>query len=184
MPQVKQTPLSGLKLLEPKIFGDPRGFFFESYRSSYLELGIEPMIQVNFSRSTRGVLRGLHYQIQQPQAKLITITRGEVFDVAVDLRRGSPTFGQHYSAILSDQNHLQMYIPIGYAHGFCVLSDEADFVYQCSDYYAPHGEVGILWNDPDLKIAWPLTDPILSEKDQRNSHLRDLESGKLLPYEI
>lgn len=181
MSEILDTPLAGLKLLKPRVFGDNRGFFFECYRSSIMEQqGWPPMVQANVSRSQKGVLRGLHYQRIQPQAKLITVMRGEVFDVAVDIRPASPTFGQWFGTVLSDQNHLQMYIPIGFAHGFCVLSDEVDFLYQCSDYYCPEGEMGIRWDDPQLAIDWPIQHPVLSPKDEQNGLLRDIPPDRLL----
>jgi dTDP-4-dehydrorhamnose 3,5-epimerase len=163
------TPLPGVLVLEPKVHGDARGFFVETLRASALRnagVGVE-FVQHNQSRSRRGVLRGLHYQLLQPQGKLVRCARGSVYDVAVDVRRGSPTFGQWFGAVLDDVTHRQMYVPPGFAHGFCVLSEEADFVYLCSDYYHPASEQGIAWNDPALAIAWPDTGvpPQLSAKD-------------------
>lgn len=171
--RVIETALPGVLVLEPKIFGDQRGFFLETYHEArYREIGIPArFVQDNHSRSRRGVLRGLHYQLQQPQGKLVRVTRGRVFDVAVDIRRGSPTFGHWTSIILDDESHRQMYVPPGFAHGFCVLSDEADFVYKCTDYYHPRSEQGILWNDPAIGIEWPLAQVALSEKDTRNPPL-------------
>lgn len=172
---IRQPPLAGLLHIEPKVFGDARGFFVETYREQRLmEFGVPAFVQDNHSRSMRGVLRGLHYQLQQPQGKLVMVARGAVFDVAVDIRRGSPTFGQWYGAVLSDENHHQLYIPPGFAHGFCVLSEDADFLYKCTDYYAPQGERAIAWNDPDIGIDWPLAEPRLSDKDSRAPRLRDL----------
>lgn len=179
MVNIVTTPLEGLLVVTPRVFGDNRGFFYESYRASYSEHGIAPMVQVNVSRSARGVLRGLHYQLEQPQAKLISVIRGEVYDVAVDVRPGSPTFGKWHAEVLSDTNHRQMYIPQGFAHGFCVLSEQADFLYQCSDYYHPASEVGVLWNDRALGITWPVTDPTLSDKDLRNLPLADIPPERL-----
>jgi dTDP-4-dehydrorhamnose 3,5-epimerase len=172
--EVLPTPLPGLLILKPRVFGDRRGYFWESYRQEYTAHGIPSLVQVNLSRSHRGVLRGLHFQWARPQAKLVSVVRGEVFDVAVDIRRGSPHFGRWYGQRLSDQNQLQMFVPVGFAHGFCVLSEEADFLYQCSDYYDPTSEVGVLWNDPRLAIDWPLDEPILSDKDLQNSLLEAL----------
>ncbi|GIZ52517.1 dTDP-4-dehydrorhamnose 3,5-epimerase [Noviherbaspirillum aridicola] len=156
-------------LLEPKVFGDERGFFFESFNQRRFEEAIGrkvAFVQDNHSRSARNVLRGLHYQIAQPQGKLVRVTAGEVLDVAVDLRRASPTFGQWVSAVLSADNKRQMWVPEGFAHGFLVLSDVAEFLYKTTDYYAPEHERCIAWNDPQLAIDWPLADaPVLSAKD-------------------
>lgn len=181
-----QTQLPGLLLIQPKIFGDARGYFFESYREDrYQEMGIAcSFVQDNASRSEQGVLRGLHFQTQHAQDKLVTVTRGEVFDVAVDIRRNSPTFGQSYGTILSDQNHHQLFVPKGFAHGFYVISAEgADFHYKCSDYYQPQFEAGIIWNDPDLNIQWPLHAEkaiLQSQKDQVYLPLKNLDPS-LLP---
>jgi dTDP-4-dehydrorhamnose 3,5-epimerase len=174
--QVYKTKLPGLLIIEPKVYKDSRGFFFETfYESKYKAGGInKPFVQDNISRSTRNVLRGLHYQLERPQAKLVSVFRGAVFDVAVDIRKGSPTFGQWEGLELSDKNNLQLFIPEGFAHGFCVLSDEADFFYKCTDYYHPESEHGILWNDPDLAISWKIADPILSEKDKKYKRLKDV----------
>jgi len=164
------TKLSGVIVLEPKTFGDERGFFQETYHAErYCDLGItETFVQDNHSRSTRGVLRGLHYQLVHPQGKLVSVVRGEVLDVALDIRRSSLTFGQWCAVTLSDKNHRQMYIPPGFAHGFCVISEEVDFVYKCTDYYHPESERGVMWNDPELSIDWsiPLDEITLSEKDK------------------
>ena len=164
---VIQTKIKDLVIIEPKVFGDDRGFFYETFQSArYKDAGInENFVQDNRSRSTQGVLRGLHFQKTKPQGKLVTVTQGEVFDVAVDLRPNSETFGQHEAVILTGKNKLQFYVPPGFAHGFCVLSDTADFQYKCTDYYDPSDEGGLLWNDIDLKIKWPLTRPLLSDKD-------------------
>ncbi len=174
--KVTRTPLEGVLIFEPKEHSDARGSFYEVYvRRKYEEHGVRDVfVQDNYSVSKKGVLRGLHYQLQPAQAKLVRVTRGEVFDVAVDLRKDSPTFGKWVGERLSEQNLKQMYIPVGFAHGFCVLSETAEFLYKCSDYYAPSGERGILWNDPDIGIDWPLDNPILSEKDQKLPLLRDL----------
>lgn len=165
--QINSAPLSGLMILEPQIFNDERGYFFEMVQHHrYAKYGMPAFLQANISRSKKNVLRGLHYQLPHAQGKLIGVIRGSVWDVVVDIRRSSPTFAQWFSIELNDQNHLQMYIPPGFAHGFCVLSDEADFYYHCTDLYEPKSEKGILWNDPQLNISWPITQPILSAKDQ------------------
>lgn len=181
---VIETNLPGVVVIEPKVFGDSRGFFLETFQEErYREAGItERFVQFNHSRSRRGVLRGLHYQLEQTQGKLVMVMRGEVFDVAVDVRSGSPTFGQWYGCVLSDENHRQLYVPPGYAHGFAVLSEEADFFYQCTDYYHPPSEQGIAWDDPDLGIAWPLEDVLLSAKDQANPRLKDQDPAELPPF--
>jgi dTDP-4-dehydrorhamnose 3,5-epimerase len=157
-------------LLEPKVFGDSRGFFYESYNELVFReaTGVAPrFVQDNHSRSARGVLRGLHYQVRQPQGKLVRVARGAVFDVAVDVRRGSPTFGRWVGAELSEDNQRQLWVPEGFAHGFLVLSESADFLYKTTDYYAPEHERSIAWNDPEIGIAWPLQGmPQLSAKDQ------------------
>ena len=164
--QVSKTPIDGLLTIEPKIFADPRGMFYEVYSESrYEEHGIPCFVQDNHSISKKGVVRGLHYQVNPGQSKLVRVTRGEVFDVAVDIRKQSPTYGKWWGLSLSETNNFQLYIPIGLAHGFCVLSELAEVLYKCSDYYSPENERGILWNDPDLAIDWPVKDPILSEKD-------------------
>lgn len=166
---VTPTALPDVLLIEPKLFGDARGCFMETFATRrYAEHGIlEPFVQDNFSRSRRGILRGLHYQLHKPQAKLVQVLRGEVFDVAVDLRRSSPYFGQWAGEILSEKNHRQLFIPAGFAHGFVVLSDEADFVYKCSEYYAPECERTLAWDDPTIGVKWPIDfAPLLSQKDQ------------------
>lgn len=175
--QVETTSLEGVLLVKPSIYNDNRGFFYEGYQAKkYFANGITvPFVQDNVSRSKQGVLRGLHYQLQKPQDKLVSVIRGQVFDVVVDVRRGSPTFGQWYSQILSDENAYQLFIPKGFAHGFCVLSDYADFMYKVSEYYYPQGEKGILWNDPTLRINWPVDNPIISDKDQANSWFKSAE---------
>jgi len=168
MLEVIKEPIPGLLVLKPRVFKDERGFFMETWQSvRYKEAGInEYFVQDNWSRSTKGVLRGLHYQKKHPQGKLVSVRSGKVFDVAVDIRKDSPTFGEWYGEELSDMNHLQMYVPPGFAHGFCVLSDTADFVYKCTDYYYPNDEGGIIWNDEEIGIKWPLKEPIVSEKDK------------------
>ena len=165
--------IEGIKVFTPRVFNDDRGYLFESFRSSWLP-GIE-FVQDNHSRSTKGALRGLHYQHEHPQGKLVRVVRGEVYDVAVDIRASSPTFGQWIGRILSEQNKELFWIPPGFAHGFLVLSDEADFVYKCTDYYTPGDEYAIRWDDPDLAIDWPLHSITLnlSEKDTRAPFLKD-----------
>jgi dTDP-4-dehydrorhamnose 3,5-epimerase len=176
---VVKTAVSDVMIIEPTVFGDTRGFFFESYNQYNFEelTGIAPVfVQDNHSRSARGVLRGLHYQIQQTQGKLVRVTSGEVFDVCVDLRRSSPTFGQSVSVILSAENHRQIWIPPGFAHGFLVTSDNAEFLYKTTDYYAPESERCLLWNDPVLSIEWPLQqEPLLSVKDKAGVPLASAE---------
>ncbi len=171
-----KTPIEGVLLIEPKVFSDPRGFFFESYsKKKYANDGISlDFVQDNHSKSSKGVLRGLHYQISKPQDKLVRVTQGEVFDVAVDIRKNSPTFGRWVGFLLSGQNMLQLFVPKGFAHGFCVLSETAEFLYKCSDYYYPEDEGGIIWNDPDLKIDWPIIDPLLSNKDKKYPRFKDI----------
>ena len=167
--KIIKTNIPDVLIVEPKVFGDARGFFFESFNQKKWRdvTGLNTVfVQDNHSRSEKNVLRGLHYQILQPQAKLVRVVRGAVFDVAVDLRRSSPTFGRWTGTELSENNHRQMWIPEGFAHGFLVLSDAAEFLYKTTDYWAPEYERTIAWNDPDLAIAWPLkTTPILSNKD-------------------
>lgn len=170
--RIIEAAVPDVLILEPKVFGDERGFFVETFRESVLaEAGINAhFVQDNQSRSQRGVLRGLHYQLQQPQGKLVRAARGRVFDVAVDIRQGSPSFGKWVGTILDDETHRQMYIPPGFAHGFVVLSEFADFVYKCTDYYHPQSEAGIRWNDPAIGIDWSLEvlgEIILSDKDRR-----------------
>lgn len=183
MPQVIKTTLPDVVILEPRVFRDDRGFFLETFRDDhYRAAGIDrEFVQDNHSRSPRGVLRGLHYQLIQPQGKLVRVTRGKVFDVAVDIRRGSPHFGHWVAAILDDETHRQMYIPPGFAHGFLVLSEEADFVYKCTDYYHAPSERGIAWNDPDIDIAWPDAgvDYQLSGKDAQHPWLETCSAENL-----
>lgn len=180
-----ETNLPGILIIEPRVFGDQRGFFLETFQAErYAQAGMKlDFVQDNISRSSQGVLRGLHYQLQHTQGKLVWVTRGTVFDVAIDVRYGSPTFGQVASVILDDQNHRQFYIPPGFAHGFCVLSDQADFLYKCTDYYHPTSEQGICWDDPDLAIDWPIDTPVLSEKDRVYSRLKDKNKQQLPLYE-
>jgi dTDP-4-dehydrorhamnose 3,5-epimerase len=173
------TALPDVALVEPQVFGDPRGYFMETYNArEFARLGVEShFVQDNQSGSQQGVLRGLHYQLGRPQAKLVRVVRGEVFDVAVDLRRGSPTFGCWAGEILSEQNRRMLFIPEGFAHGFFVLSEQAEFAYKCSAYYAPEEERGVIWNDPTLAIAWPIPAgvvPLLSSKDSRYPRLQEM----------
>lgn len=171
------TPLEipEVKLVEPRVFADDRGFFLQTYHyEQYRDAGMDVrFVQDNWSRSEKGVLRGLHYQLEHAQDKLVSVLRGEVFDVAVDIRRGSPTFGKWVGAILSDQNKRQMFVPKGFAHGFCVLSDEVDFVYKCSDFYAPGDEFAIRWNDPSIAIDWPQGEFSVSAKDASAPFLKE-----------
>ncbi len=166
---VERTELPDILVFSPQVFGDPRGFFMETFhRQKYRDAGVQrDFVQDNYSHSCRGTLRGLHYQLRFPQAKLISVIWGEIFDVVVDIRRGSPTFGKWTALTLSDRNRKQLYVPEGFAHGFCVMSEKADVMYKCTDFYHPEDERGILWSDPDLGIRWPLKEPILSEKDRK-----------------
>jgi dTDP-4-dehydrorhamnose 3,5-epimerase len=180
------TPLPGVCILEPKVHGDARGFFFESYHAADLEaLGIEGrFVQDNHSRSVRGTLRGLHYQLANPQAKLCRVILGAVLDVAVDLRRGSPHFGEWTSVVLSAQNRRQLYVPRGFAHGFLVLSESAEFLYKCDDFYAPGDEYALAWDDPQVGIRWELSaPPLLSEKDARAPRLAEIPKAHLFIYD-
>lgn len=175
---VVKTSLNDCVIIEPKVFGDERGFFLEIFHTSrYADLaGISlPFVQDNHSRSSKDVLRGLHFQKTKPQGKLVRVVRGEVYDVAVDIRKDSSTFGHWEGVILSEENKKQFWVPPGFAHGFVVLSDVADFEYKCTDYYDPLDEGGILWNDPDLGICWPVENPILSDKDESANKLVDLD---------
>ena len=167
-------------LIAPSVFEDERGFFMESYKySEFRKFGIEdPFIQINQSKSRKGVLRGLHFQRNpQAQAKLVRVISGEIFDVAVDIRRNSPTYGKWIWAILSNENKSILYVPKGFAHGFCVLSAEADVVYSCSAEYSPETESGIIWNDSEININWPVMDALVSKKDQKLRKLKDIDSG-------
>lgn len=168
--------IDGVLILEPRVYEDDRGYFMETYQQHrYDASGVDRVfVQDNLSFSVGGCLRGLHFQVQRPQAKLIQVITGEIFDVAVDLRPGSSTFGEWIGIILSDANHRQLFIPEGFAHGFCVMSETAHFLYKCSDVYMPEDENGILWSDPDIAIEWPLDHPIISEKDDRLPLLSDL----------
>ena len=182
--RITPSRLDGALIIEPRVFGDARGFFMESWNAQrYREAGIdEQFVQDNVSRSVRGVLRGLHVQHPQGQGKLVQVLVGEVFDVAVDIRRGSPTYGQWEAVTLSEENRRQFYIPPGFAHGFCVLSDSALFSYKCTEFYAPENEVSIRWDDPDIGIEWPVDSPILSAKDLAGIRLRDLPAERQPEY--
>lgn len=175
---VIKTKLDGCVIIEPQVFGDERGFFLETFQAKRYstEAGISlPFVQDNHSRSSKSVLRGLHFQKTKPQGKLVRVVKGQVYDVAVDIRKGSPTYGQWEGLILSEDNKTQLWVPPGFAHGFVVLSDTADFEYKCTDYYDPADEGSILWNDSDLNIPWPIDNPILSSKDARADRLADLK---------
>ena len=175
--KVIQSKLKGCVIIEPRVFGDERGFFLETFQAVRYdrEAGIDlPFVQDNHSRSAKGVLRGLHFQKTKPQGKLVRVVRGEVYDVAVDIRKGSATFGEWEGVILSEDNKKQFWVPPGFAHGFVVLSDIADFEYKCTDYYDPSDEGSILWSDPDLDIFWPIANPVLSTKDESAKRLVDL----------
>lgn len=177
--KVIQTAIPDVLIIEPKVFGDARGFFFESFNQHAFDEATKAshqFVQDNHSRSTRGVLRGLHYQVEQPQGKLVRVAHGAVFDVAVDIRRSSPTFGKWVGVELSEENHRQLWVPPGFAHGFVVISETADFLYKTTDYYAPVHERCIAWNDPDIGIEWPLAlhgiaQPKLSAKDLQGKNL-------------
>lgn len=175
--EVTQTALPEVLLIQPRVFEDARGFFKETWESRrYAEAGIPGFVQDNCSRSCRGTVRGLHYQIQHPQGKLVQVFKGEIFDVAVDLRRSSPNFGKWTGARLSESNHRQLYVPPGFAHGFCVLSEVADVFYKCTDIYAPEHERTLLWNDPTVGVEWPVEgEPVLSAKDQAGLELAACE---------
>jgi len=181
---VTPTPLPGVLVVEPKMFGDGRGYFLETWQEArYREAGIPAeFVQDNVSFSRRGVLRGLHFQHPGDQAKLVTVLEGEVFDVAVDVRVGSPHFGKSTSVVLTGASKRQLFIPRGFAHGFCVTSDTALFMYKCSDPYSPSTEMGVAHGDPDLAIAWPIADPAVSEKDSRYPRLRDIDPARLPRY--
>jgi len=182
--KVLPTKLDGVHIIEPQVFSDARGFFMETYHQRrYAETGINcNFIQDNLSRSVRGTLRGLHYQLEYAQAKLIQVIKGVVFDVVVDIRRGSPSFGHWVGVNLSEENKRQLFVPEGFAHGFCVLSETADVVYKCSDFYVPEDEGGILWSDPDLAIDWPISEPLISAKDSRLPRLADVPPERLPLY--
>ena len=174
--KVTPTELPEVLLIEPRVFEDQRGFFLETWHAErYAEAGIPgPFVQDNHSRSVRGILRGLHLQVEHAQGKLLRVPSGEIFDVAVDVRVGSPRFGRWMSVILSGENHRQIWIPPGFAHGFCVLSEVADVEYKCTDIYYPPGEVTIAWNDDRIGVEWPVGEPLLSDKDRRGERLEDV----------
>ena len=176
-----ETKLPGVLILEPKVFSDERGHFLESWHSRrYEDAGIRgTFVQDNISFSKKGVLRGLHYQFPQSQGKLVQVLSGRVVDVAVDIRVGSPAYGHWFSEELSDANHKQMFIPPGFAHGYCVTSETAVFAYKCTEFYNPATEHGIIWNDPELNIDWPVREPALSAKDKNYSRLKDIAPEKL-----
>lgn len=176
--KITPTELPDVLLLEPQVFGDHRGFFMETFRQSLFDEllpGIR-FVQDNHSLSSQGILRGLHYQLNQPQGKLVRVIQGEIYDVAVDLRRSSATFGRSVGVVLSAENKRQLWVPPGFAHGFYVISETAEMVYKCSDYYAPDDEHSLLWNDPALAIEWPLMagEPVLSDKDRNGRQLKDV----------
>jgi len=179
------TALPGVCLIQPKVFVDARGFFLESYhQAKFADLGItDHFVQDNHSRSIKGTLRGLHYQLHRPQAKLCRVVEGEVLDAVVDIRIGSPCFGKWITVVLSATNHNQMYVPAGFAHGFLVLSESAQFLYRCGDFYDPADERGIVWNDSDINIAWGIADPLLSEKDQHFMPLAKIPRQFLPQYQ-
>ena len=175
---MKITPskIPDVLIIEPDVFGDARGFFMETWHAQkYADAGLDVnFVQDNQSRSKQGILRGLHYQLEQPQGKLVRVSEGSVFDVAVDVRKGSPTFSQWVGIELSGENFKQLYVPAGFAHGFCVLSEYADFLYKCTDFYAPEYEHGIRWDDPAIGVEWPGSNFQVSEKDAQNSLLNDM----------
>ena len=182
MLEAERTNLEGVILIKPKVFIDDRGYFSETYsKKKYESVGIqEEFVQDNHSKSIKNTLRGLHYQSKQTQGKLVRVVRGEVLDVAVDIRKKSKTFGKFFSVILNEENHYQLYMPPGIAHGFYVTSKFADFEYKCTDYYSPQNEKGVLWSDPDLNINWPSKKPIVSTKDSNFKRLKDISSEDLL----
>jgi len=177
------TSLPGVLIIEPRVFRDERGFFFETYHAErYRDAGLDvTFVQDNHSRSVRGTLRGLHWQVERPQGKLVRVLFGEIFDVAVDIRVDSPTFGDWVGVSLSADNFRQAWIPPGFAHGFCVTSEVAEVEYKCTDFYDPPSERGLIWNDPEVGIDWPITDPILSARDQRHPGLSALRQMASVP---
>ena len=179
--KVIETALPSALILEPQVFGDARGFFYESYNEAkYRAAGVDHrFVQSNVSRSARGVLRGLHYQWPNPQGKLVSVLEGEVYDVAVDIRLGSPTFGRSIGVMLTADNHRHFWVPEGFAHGFCVLSEFATFTYQCTALYDAKADAGVRWNDADLGIDWPLSAPLLSDKDGKTPLLKDVAPERL-----
>jgi len=181
---ISKTPLPGVLIIEPAVFGDDRGFFLETFnQKKYADIGLDkPFVQDNHSHSAYGVLRGLHYQLCHPQAKLVFVVTGEIFDVAVDIRRGSPTFGRWTGVCLSQQNHKQIFVPEGFAHGFVVLSETADVIYKCTDFYTPGDGYGIIWSEASIGIDWPIETPILSAKDSQNPTLTNAPADHLPSY--
>lgn len=180
--EAELTPLEGVIIIKPDIYKDDRGFFTETYsKDKYYSLGIrEEFVQDNYSRSKKNTLRGLHYQINKPQGKLVRVINGRVLDVAVDVRQDSKTFGQYFSVFLDDVNFYQLYMPPGIAHGFCVVSEFADFEYKCTNFYSPKNEKGVLWSDSDININWPVANPIVSSKDLTFNQLKDIPKNELL----
>jgi len=180
-----QTSLPDVVVIEPQVFEDSRGFFYESFHEAkYAKLGIRAnFLQTNVSRSSKGVLRGLHYQWPNPQGKLVSVLEGEVYDVAVDIRRGSPTFGQWVGVMITAENHRHMWIPAGFAHGFCVLSEQATFTYQCTTLYDPAADASICWNDAAIGVDWPISAPLISAKDDKAPLLADVAADRLPPFE-
>jgi len=179
--EVSKTPLSGVVIVKTRVFGDERGFFMETYNQQHFESAGLPsdFVQDNHSRSSRGVLRGLHYQVPQWQGKLVRVLSGAIFDVAVDIRPDSRTFGQWFGIELNDENRLQLYVPPGFAHGFATLSDTADVAYKCTSLYKPEDEGCVIWNDPDIGIEWPIDEPLVSEKDAAAPRLSDINHADL-----
>lgn len=178
--KIINTSISDVKIIEPTVFGDERGFFLETFREDWFRVNVADVtfVQDNHSKSSRGILRGMHYQVKQPQGKLVRVVSGEVYDVAVDLRKNSISFGQWFGVLLSAENKRQLWVPAGFAHGFYVTSKSAEFVYKCTDYYAPKYEKAILWNDPSLAIDWPIDKgcaPLLSNKDHSGSSFKDAQ---------
>ena len=176
--KVFDTSIPDVKIIEPKVFGDERGFFLETFRDDWFRVNVADVVfvQDNHSKSSQGILRGMHYQLQQTQGKLVRVTSGEVYDVVIDMRKTSPSFGQWFGVLLSAENKRQLWVPAGFAHGFYVTSESAEFVYKCTDYYAPEHEVSIKWDDPQLNINWPIiagTSPSLSAKDQAGALFKD-----------
>jgi dTDP-4-dehydrorhamnose 3,5-epimerase len=179
--KVIDTSIPDVKIIESRVFGDDRGFFLETFRDDWFKENVADVtfIQDNHSKSSQGILRGMHYQLEQTQGKLVRVTSGEVYDVAIDMRKTSPSYGQWFGVLLSAENKLQLWVPAGFAHGFYVTSESAEFVYKCTDYYAPHHEVSVKWDDPALAIDWPIianTNPSLSAKDEDGLLFRDAPS--------
>ncbi len=176
--EVRRTPLDGVLVLKPDVHVDTRGFFMESYSArTFQSLGLDVhFVQDNHSRSMKGVLRGLHYQVNPGQVKLVRAISGAIFDVAVDIRHGSPTFGRWFGQVLSEENFLQLYMPAGFAHGFCVLSERADIAYKVNTFYSPPDERGLRWDDPDIGIDWPVSDPLVSERDRQHPVLGNIKA--------